>query len=161
MPAWPAARPAAGNTSHRPAQDTARNNPATLSSRARCGQPLSHAIAHLARCKACVSPSPDAARGLRACLDGSGVTPLNKLSVAETAPYHGGGNEASATGRPTQTMHGTRTGRRRGTERAKDRVHYRSDPAGRRARPPGTPRATCSQSVTVAAARFSEQRQLS
>ena len=77
----PMARATNGSASHSPAQDTTRNSPTTLSSRARCGQPRSHAIAYFARCKACVSCSRETASGSRAGSGGSGVAPLNKLSV--------------------------------------------------------------------------------
>ena len=52
------ARAINGSTSHNPAQDTTRNSPTTVNSRARCGQLRSHAIAYLARCRACASLQP-------------------------------------------------------------------------------------------------------
>ena len=60
--AMPTARATNGSASHRPAQDTTRNSPTTLKSRARPGQARSHAIAYLARCRACVSCSAPADR---------------------------------------------------------------------------------------------------
>ena len=80
----PTARATNGSASHSPAQDTTRNSPMTVNSRARCGQLRSHAIAYFARCKACASCSRETASGLRAGSDGSGVAPLNKLSGLPT-----------------------------------------------------------------------------
>ena len=77
----PMARAINGSASHNPAQDTTRNSPTTVKSRARCGQARSHAMAYLARCRACVSLQPRDARPARApASDGSGVAPFNKLS---------------------------------------------------------------------------------
>ncbi len=76
----PMARARNGSASQRPAQETTRNNPATVKNRAKSGQLRSHAIAYSARRKACVSRSRETASGFCTGSDGSGVAPLNKLS---------------------------------------------------------------------------------
>jgi hypothetical protein len=78
------ARATNGSASHNPAQETTRNSPMTVKSRAKCGQHRSHAIAYFARCRACISFSRETVSGLRAGSDGSGVVPLNKLSGLPT-----------------------------------------------------------------------------
>ena len=80
----PIARASDGTASQRPAQDATRNNPVTVSSRARCGQAPSHASANFARRRACVSLSRARASVVRSevflASFGSGVTPFNQLS---------------------------------------------------------------------------------
>jgi hypothetical protein len=67
-----------------------------VNSRARTGQAPSHAIASLARCRACVSLSRAMPSRSRDGSDGSGFTPFNKISdFAGKSAYHNGGSEAS------------------------------------------------------------------
>ena len=70
--AGPTTRAINGSASHNPAQDTTRNSPTTVKSRARFGQARSHAIAYLARCRACVSCSRATASASRAGPTGQG-----------------------------------------------------------------------------------------